>query len=171
MRLRRWWIALIVSAMAAATLPAFAMRDASSPARRAGADQVVVDKSDRRLDLLANGKVVASFPIALGRDPLGPKEREGDGRTPEGSYVLDWRNPGSRFHLSIHVSYPNAEDTARAQTAGVDPGGDIMIHGHGFGWPGLLPFDWTEGCIAVADSDMDVIWASVPDGTPIEIRP
>ena len=135
------------------------------------ADQVVVDKSDRRLDLLANGQVMTSFPIALGRNPVGHKEREGDSRTPEGAYVLDWRNPKSRFYLSLHVSYPNAEDVARAKAAGVSPGGDIMIHGHSFGLPGLLPYDWTAGCIAVANADMDVIWAAVPDGTPILIQP
>jgi murein L,D-transpeptidase YafK len=168
MRLRQLWPILGVAAIAVATSTAFVMHDAPLPtAVGLRADQVIVDKSERRLDLLANGKVVASFLVALGGNPVGHKQREGDSRTPEGAYILDWRNPNSRFH----VSYPDAQDEARAQAAGVPPGGDIMIHGHGFGWPWLLPFDWTDGCIAVANSDMDVIWAAVPDGTPIEIRP
>lgn len=134
-------------------------------------DQVIVDKSDRRLDLLEDGVVVASFPVALGGSPIGHKEREGDERTPEGSYVLDGRNPNSRFYLSIHISYPNAADTARARAAGVSPGGDIMIHGYRSSWLRLLRYDWTDGCIAVSNADMDVIWATVPDGTPILIQP
>jgi len=154
----------------AAGIYVYRSRDAPPPPRFR-ADQVIVDKSERRLDLLADDQVMASFPVALGGNPVGHKEREGDSRTPEGDYVLDWRNPHSRYHLSLHVSYPDAEDIARAEAAGVSPGGDIMVHGHGFGMPGLLPYDWTDGCIAVANADMDVIWAAVPDGTPILIQP
>jgi murein L,D-transpeptidase YafK len=134
------------------------------------ADEVLVDKSDRQLQLLRKGEVIATFPVALGFAPEGHKTQQGDGRTPEGRYVLDWRNPKSRFYLSLHVSYPNAADRAQAAARGVSPGGDIFIHGTPWlatvaGW------DWTLGCIAVSNADMDTIWASVADGTPIVIRP
>ncbi len=174
MRHVRWLITatglLVIAGGAALYVYSAANRDPDLPASGFTADKVVVDKSDRRLDLVADGKVVASFPVALGGNPVGHKQREGDRRTPEGSYILDWRNPNSRFHLSLHVSYPNDADRARALAAGVSPGGDIMVHGHGLGFPGLLPYDWTDGCIAVANADMDVIWAAVPDGTTIEIQ-
>jgi murein L,D-transpeptidase YafK len=132
-------------------------------------DEVLVDKSDRQLYLLRHGRIVASYPIGLGPSPEGHKTQEGDGRTPEGRYILDWRNPNSRFHLSIHISYPNAADRARARRRGVSPGGDIFIHGTP--WPLVTIIDWTAGCIAVSNEDMDAIWAAVPDGTPIDIRP
>jgi murein L,D-transpeptidase YafK len=137
-------------------------------------DLVRVDKSERRLDLIGDGKVVRSYGIALGGDPIGHKHQEGDQRTPEGNYVLDWRNPNSIAHKSLHISYPNADDLAVAKARNVDAGGMIMIHGqpNGFGWWGWLLqlVDWTDGCIAVTDSDMDEIWALVADGTPIEIE-
>ncbi|WP_308642618.1 L,D-transpeptidase family protein [Mesorhizobium sp. GbtcB19] len=136
-------------------------------------DLVRVEKSQRQLQLIGAGKVLRSYDIALGGDPVGQKHREGDQRTPEGRYVLDWRNPNSVAHKSIHISYPNADDLASARSRGVDPGGFIMIHGqpNGFGWVGRLlqMVDWTDGCIAVTDSDMDEIWTMVADGTPIEI--
>ena len=138
-------------------------------------DLVRVDKSERRLHLIGAGKLLRSYSIALGNAPVGQKSREGDERTPEGRYVLDWRNPGSMAHKSIHISYPNAAQVEVAKAAGIDPGGMIMIHGqpNGFGWWGWLlqMVDWTDGCIAVTDSDMDEIWTMVPDGTPIEIEP
>jgi murein L,D-transpeptidase YafK len=141
------------------------------PAAEIGmADKVFVDKSERRLDLLRDGAVIASFPVALGFNPEGHKTQEGDGRTPEGSYVLDWRNPNSRFHLSLHVSYPDAGDRAQAEARGLSPGGDIFIHGTP-GWYAAAGGDWTLGCIAVANAHMDAIWQAVPDGTPIEIVP
>ncbi|QPC94140.1 murein L,D-transpeptidase family protein [Mesorhizobium sp. INR15] len=137
-------------------------------------DLVRVDKSDRRLELIGSGKVLRSYGIALGADPLGHKRHEGDERTPEGRYILDWRNPNSVAHKSLHISYPNADDQAAAKARNVDPGGMIMIHGqpNGFGWWGWLlqSVDWTDGCIAVTDTDMDEIWAMVADGTPIEIE-
>ena len=136
-------------------------------------DLVLVEKSERRLQLIGGGKILRSYTIALGGEPVGHKHQEGDERTPEGRYILDWRNPDSVAHRSIHISYPNADDIAAARTRGVDPGGFIMIHGqpNGFGWAGplLQMVDWTDGCIAVRDSDMDEIWANVADGTPIEI--
>jgi len=132
-------------------------------------DSVVVDKSQRRLYLMRAGEILAWTPISLGREPVGAKREQGDLKTPEGVYVLDWRNPVSRFYRSIHVSYPNEDDLDRALAGGVDPGGAIFIHGT----PDrdLLGRDWTTGCIAVANEDMDLIWLLVPDGTPITIRP
>jgi len=139
------------------------------------ADSVLVVKSERKLYLLKDGDVLREFDIALGLRPVGPKEREGDFRTPEGRYVLEARNPSSDYFLSIKSSYPNAEDRARARAKGVDPGGQIMIHGlpnnprreekSYFGW------DWTDGCIAVSNSDMIDIWLMTQVSTPIEIRP
>jgi murein L,D-transpeptidase YafK len=136
---------------------------------------VRVDKSERRMELVAGGMAVRSYAIALGDNPVGHKSQEGDERTPEGRYVLDWRNPNSAFTKSIHISYPNKADEVAASEAGVDPGGMIMIHGQpkGFGWLAWLfqMFDWTNGCIAVTNEEMAEIWEMVPDGTPIEISP
>jgi murein L,D-transpeptidase YafK len=136
---------------------------------------VRVDKSDRRMELVAGGKVLKSYAVALGGNPTGHKQREGDERTPEGRYVLDWRNPNSAFFKSIHLSYPNPADKAAARALGVDPGGMIMIHGqpNGFGWWWwvLQRVDWTDGCIAVTNNEMTEIWNLVPDGTAIEIAP
>ena len=116
-----------------------------------------------------------SFAVSLGRSPVGPKLRQGDHRTPEGRYIIDHHNPNSAFHLSLHVSYPSPSDSARALAVRDSPGGDIMIHGmrNGAGWIGRahLLVDWTDGCIAVTDSEMDQLYEAVPDGTPIEIRP
>jgi len=144
-------------------------------------DRVLVEKGARRLTLLHRGKIVRRYTIQLGFDPVGHKQREGDGRTPIGRYRIDARNPRSSFHLSIRISYPDARDKARAKAAGVSPGGDIFIHGepNGTGWLqrwlriiGLEDRgDWTHGCIAVTNSQMREIWANVKTGTPIEIRP
>jgi lipoprotein-anchoring transpeptidase ErfK/SrfK len=143
-----------------------------------GAERVVVDKSERRLFLLRGGKAYREYAISLGGDPKGPKQRAGDEKTPEGTYTLDWRNPRSRFYKSIHISYPNADDRIRAERLGVDPGGDIMLHGEHYN-PALQRTlrrarqrkDWTEGCIALNNEHIDEIWREVSDGTPIEIRP
>ena len=139
------------------------------------ADAVVVLKRERTLNLLAQGKVIRSYKVALGGVPVGAKEQQGDHKTPEGRYVLDRRNPKSKFYRSIHVSYPNERDRHNAEKKGVSPGGDIMIHGlpNGTGAVGAAHrlVDWTDGCIAVTDSEMDEIWTLVADGTPIEIRP
>jgi murein L,D-transpeptidase YafK len=145
---------------------------------RTPVDLVVVEKSSKRLVLMHNGKAVREYPVALGPNPRGHKRHEGDGRTPEGRYQLDWRNPESKFYRSIHISYPNERDLQFAQSHNLDPGGHIMIHGS----PDWVPSDdwarqwlyrenWTEGCIAVTNGAMDEIWAAVKDGTPIEIRP
>jgi murein L,D-transpeptidase YafK len=133
------------------------------------ADRVLVDKSERQLYLLRGDEVWKTYTIGLGFSPDGQKQREGDGRTPEGDYVLDWRNPNSSFYLSIHISYPNEEDEARASALGVSPGGAIFIHGeHRLD---RRKRDWTLGCIAVTNKAMQEIWMAVPNGTPITIRP
>jgi murein L,D-transpeptidase YafK len=128
---------------------------------------VLVSKKKREMVLLRGESVLRTYRIALGREPEGPKRQEGDGRTPEGRYTIDWRNAKSKYHLSLHISYPDAADVARAREAGVDPGGDIMIHG----LPGgeRKEGDWTQGCIAVTDGEMDEIWGLVEEGTPIWI--
>jgi murein L,D-transpeptidase YafK len=139
------------------------------------ADKVLVEKGKRKLHLLRNGKPFRSFDIALGMAPEGHKQEEGDSKTPEGLYRLDLRNPDSDFFLSIRVSYPNARDRQRARQKGVAPGGQIMIHGQ----PNVPTYsaafyrssDWTDGCIAVSNSDMIDIWLMTPNNVPIEIRP
>jgi murein L,D-transpeptidase YafK len=141
----------------------------------ARADRVVVMKKERTLSLLVHGKILKTYKVALGGDPVGPKMKNGDHKTPEGIYVLDRRNEHSHYYRSLHISYPTAEDRARAAKAGVAPGGDIMVHGlpNGLGWIGSKHRirDWTDGCIAVTDEEMDEIWRAVPDGTVIEINP
>ena len=136
-------------------------------------DRVFVDKSDRILKLMSDGKILRSYRIALGGSPSGHKQQEGDQRTPVGVYTLDYKNENSIAHRSIHISYPNDEDKARAKSLGVSPGGNIMIHGqmNGFGHLGWLnqQRDWTAGCIAVTNDEMDEIMAAVTLGTPIEI--
>jgi murein L,D-transpeptidase YafK len=143
--------------------------------RATKADQVIVMKSQRTLTLLSHGKVLRSYKVALGGSPVGAKEQQGDHKTPEGHYILDRRNAQSRFYKSIHVSYPNEQDKQKASQRGVSAGGDIMIHGlpNGFGWLSDThrALDWTDGCVAVTNREMDEIWGMVPDGTPIEIRP
>lgn len=143
-----------------------------------GVDKVVVYKAKRELQLCEGDSVLRRYKIALGKNVTGHKQHEGDSRTPEGKYVLDWRNENSKYYLSIHISYPNLEDEKRAQALGVSPGGDIFIHGYPNGisaalwsryW--FLGKDWTDGCIAVSNEAMDEIWASVRNGTPIEIYP
>lgn len=139
------------------------------------ADKVLVDKSERKLYLMQNGEPFRAFDIALGLAPVGDKEEEGDNRTPEGTYRLDLRNPRSDYFLSIRISYPDAADRAVARENGVDPGGQIMIHGQPNDPTYSLAYyrraDWTNGCIAVSNSDMIDIWLMTPDGVPIEIRP
>lgn len=138
-------------------------------------DMVRVHKNKRKMELLSKGFVVKTYTIALGGSPEGPKTEEGDKKTPEGHYVLDWRNPKSAFYKSIHISYPNTQDRLNAKSQNKKPGGDIFLHGLGRGWSFLGPLhvmhDWTLGCIAVSNDEMDEIWALVPNGTPIHILP
>lgn len=139
------------------------------------ADFVLVNKSEAKLFLISDGQVFREFRVAFGGNPQGHKEQEGDQRTPEGKYVLDYKKEDSAFYKAIHISYPNAVDTQRAEDRGVNPGGLIMIHGqrNGFGWLSFITqrFNWTNGCIAVANSEMEEIWQAVDAGTPIEIVP
>lgn len=139
------------------------------------ADRVRVLKKERTLELLSHGHVIKSYKVALGGNPLGPKTRQGDHKTPEGIYVLDSRNAHSQFYKSIHISYPSPRDRATARARGVPPGGDVFVHGlpNGYAWVGDSHRlkDWTDGCIAVTNKEIDEIWAAVKDGTPIEIRP
>lgn len=141
----------------------------------ARADRILVEKAARRLTLLRGDAVLARYDVALGVDPIGHKQREGDGRTPEGIYKIDFKNARSRFHLALRISYPNAADGDSARGRGVPPGGDIMIHGlpNGLGWLGdwHRVRDWTDGCIAVTNAEIDEIWAATDVGTPIEIKP
>ncbi len=138
-------------------------------------DLVVVLKAERLMRLMSEGRVLRQYTVSLGANPVGHKMREGDERTPEGRYVLDWRNPKSIAHLSIHISYPDDKDKADAKARGEDPGGMIMIHGQmNFLGPfASIPasYDWTDGCIAVTNDEMDEIWNLVAPMTPIEIRP
>jgi len=139
------------------------------------ADKVIIEKAARKLYLLQGGEVFRTFDIALGIMPIGDKEREGDFKTPEGKYRLDLRNPDSDYFLSIRVSYPDNEDLAEARKRGVDPGGSIMIHGQpnepSHSETYYRTQDWTNGCIAVSNSDMIDIWLMTDENTPIEIRP
>lgn len=138
------------------------------------ADSILVQKSERTLSLLRDGQVIATYRVALGRNPTGPKVQEGDSRTPEGKYVISERREGSGFYRALKVSYPNAEDERRARQLRVPAGDHIMVHGikNGLGWLGRLHrlIDWTDGCIAVTNEEMRDIWNATPRGVPIEIR-
>jgi lipoprotein-anchoring transpeptidase ErfK/SrfK len=170
----------VIKAVAVRFVPAHAVQPRPpvveiSPPEPVKIDRILVEKKSRRLHLLSEGKIVKSYSIALGWNPEGPKVREGDGRTPEGCYVIDGRNSDSHYHRALHISYPNADDEERAATMGTSPGGGIYIHGlpKGCGWLGSLHQEmyWTDGCIAVTNTEVEEIWNTVPDGTPIEIRP
>lgn len=148
---------------------------AGNAAFSATVTRAVVHKSKREMLLFSGDRLLKSYRIALGRNPIGPKQQQGDGKTPEGKYVISGRNPKSLFHLSLRISYPSREDSQRARRMGVSPGGDIMIHGlpnrveklEGLG----LADDWTEGCIAVTNEEIRELWNLLPNGTPIEILP
>lgn len=166
----RWLLALIcisVVSLASAT-PAPALKGKA-------VDKVLVVKSERKLHLLGHGVVLKSYNISLGKQPQGAKLREGDNRTPEGFYWIDWRKTSDKFNLSMHISYPNARDAAKARKQGVAAGGMIMIHGTPLDeeYPEWFfsSLDWTEGCIAMQNADMREVWGLVQDGTLIEIRP
>ncbi|MBF0329855.1 MAG: L,D-transpeptidase family protein [Nitrospirae bacterium] len=147
----------------------------SATASHTKADKVLVVKNSRIMVLLKDGEILKVYKVSLGKKPTGHKVKAGDQRTPEGSYILDSRNPQSKFYKAIHISYPNKSDAANAQSLGVSPGGGIMIHGlpNKLGELGRLHrrWDWTDGCIAVTNEEMDEIWELISDGTPIEIKP
>jgi murein L,D-transpeptidase YafK len=141
----------------------------------AKADHVIVMKKERTLTLMNHGNVLKTYKVALGGNPIGAKTRQGDHKTPEGVYRLDRRNAQSQYYKSIHISYPDAKDIAHARKMGVSAGGDVYVHGlpNGYKWVGASHRlkDWTDGCVAVTDEEIDEIWKVVPDGIPIEIRP
>ena len=162
-------------AFALPSLIAGLLVSAAAAAGELRVDKVLVKKSSRTMYLIANNTVVRRFHIALGAHPVGDKRERGDERTPEGHYTLDFKNSDSEFYKSIHISYPGRADAELAKIDGVDPGDGISIHGQKNGYGQYAAwnqkFDWTQGCIAVSDKDMDVIWRLVPVGTPIEIDP
>jgi murein L,D-transpeptidase YafK len=167
----RWILAIIGCVTLIFAVP---LRTQHAPPAQT-ADSILILKKDHVLELLRDGKVIRTYKVALGSGGLARKEREGDGRTPEGRYIIDSRNAASHYHKALHVSYPNDEDRKRAAKLGVAPGGAIMIHGlpNGMGAIGAAHRlrDWTLGCIAVTDEEIDEIWEMVPVGTPVEIRP
>ena len=135
--------------------------------------RIAVFKASRKMYLLHDAKTLKSYRIALGGDPIGDKKVEGDGKTPEGLFRIDRRNADSRFHLSLGIDYPQREDVIRASAGGYAPGGDIFIHGqpNAFFGKATLRHDWTAGCIAVADAEIEELWRITPIGTPVDIRP
>jgi murein L,D-transpeptidase YafK len=137
-------------------------------------DMIRVDKSAHLMSVYSGGRLVREFRVALGHGGLAPKRQQGDGRVPEGTYRITDHNPNSAYHLSLRVGYPTDTQVAAAAAAGLNPGGDIMIHGlpNGRGWVGSrhTKLDWTDGCIAVTDREIEWLFKAVPDGTPIEIR-
>lgn len=156
----------------------------NNAARRAGnsrvattlvADSIVVEKALRRLTLYRDGVMVKEYRIALGKNPSGRKVQIGDFKTPEGTYFIEGRNPQSRYYRALRISYPDMMDRLRAQSLGLTAGGDIMIHGLPSGRELVGAYhrttDWTEGCIAVTNQELDEIWAAIPDGAPIQIKP
>jgi murein L,D-transpeptidase YafK len=161
--------------LAIAGLAAAAYLNVNPLPRDVTADRLVVEKAARRLLLVRNGQVLKTYRIALGRAPIGAKEFEGDQRTPEGIYSIDFHKPDSDYHLALHISYPEQPDLDRATAQGLSAGSDIMIHGlpNGRGWIGRFHrrSDWTAGCIAVTNFEIEEIYRAVPDGTPIELRP
>jgi murein L,D-transpeptidase YafK len=168
-----WAFGLVVGLIAA--LGAYYFWPVARLPNDAPPTKIVVEKADRRLRVMSGEKTIAAYGVSLGGNPLGDKQCEGDNRTPEGVYVLDGKNAGSGYYRAFHVSYPNDDDRRQAAARGCSPGGDIMVHAlpNGLGWIGRFHRfrDWTRGCIAITNEEMDQLWRAVPVGTPIEIRP
>jgi murein L,D-transpeptidase YafK len=168
-------LVLLIIGVVAGGLAAAAYWNVNPLPHDAVADRILVEKVARRLTLLQNGRPLKSYSVALGRARVGAKEFEGDQRTPEGIYRVDFHKADSDYHLALHISYPEQHDIDRAAAQGLSAGSDIMIHGlpNGRGWIGRFHrrADWTAGCIAVADFEIEEIYRAVPDGTPIELRP
>ena len=139
------------------------------------ADSIVVEKQRRRLTLYQGGFLVGTYRIALGKQPVGDKREIGDNRTPEGLFHIDFKNPNSKYHMALHISYPDAAHVAKARARGVPAGGDVMIHGLPAAYADIgakhSEYDWTEGCIAVTNAEIEEIWRAVPNGSPIQIKP
>ena len=139
------------------------------------ADRIVIEKSKHTMTLMSGGTVLKTYKVALGGQPVGAKQRIGDHKTPEGLYIVDQKKAASQFHRALHISYPNARDKENARRLGVSSGGDVEIHGLGakYGWVGAAhrQMDWTDGCVAVTNEEIDEIWPLVAVGTPVEIKP
>ncbi|MCX7099077.1 MAG: L,D-transpeptidase family protein [Methylococcales bacterium] len=139
------------------------------------ADKITVSKSEKLLYLLKDGKVFAAYPVTFGRNPVGQKIKAGDNRTPEGVYLIDAKKENSAYFKALHISYPNPKEIEQAKISGVYPGGDIMVHGqkNGFAWAAFIVqlFNWTKGCIALSNDNMEKVWQAVDVGTKIEIKP
>jgi murein L,D-transpeptidase YafK len=165
-------LAVFSLGVAVSPVPAFCSDVPLTPAPTL-ADKVVVLKSERKLMLMKGDQVLKTYTVSLGSKPIGTKIEQGDHKTPEGTYVLDRHNAHSQYHKAIHISYPSPEDVARAERFGVSAGGELYIHGlpNSYKGPGKDLGDWTEGCIAVTNAEIDEIWRMVADGTPIEIKP
>jgi murein L,D-transpeptidase YafK len=143
-----------------------------SGAQAQTADYILVEKAKRVMTLYANGKPIKTYSVALGDAPVGAKTSQGDERTPEGRYKIDLKNQYSHYHLSLRISYPSAADRAQAKRRGVNPGGDIFIHGQPKGYPlAKIPTDWTDGCVAVSNAEIDEVWKLVKVGTIVELKP
>jgi murein L,D-transpeptidase YafK len=170
-RVRRF--ALLLTVLLAAQFSSLAAATSSVSVQEI--DRIVIVKSRREMTLMAGAKTLKTYKVALGAQPVGTKERQGDHKTPEGHYIIDAKIEHSRFHRALHISYPNEVDRERARKLGVSPGGAVEIHGVGdnFSWVGALhrEMDWTDGCIAVTNEEIDEIWLMVPVGTPVDIRP
>jgi murein L,D-transpeptidase YafK len=165
---------LCAAFLALATL-LWAAETKSAGGPREVANDIVIVKSERKMTLLSHGKVLHTYQVSLSTVPVGAKERNGDHKVPEGDYRIDYKNPASQFHLALHVSYLNEADSAHAKRLGVDPGGEIEIHGLAkqYAWMGSLhrKYDWTNGCIAVTNAEIEEIYPLVPVGTKVEIKP
>jgi murein L,D-transpeptidase YafK len=174
-RMKQWLLLLMVLVALAGTVISWANQLDSPLPADVRADFVVIEKSKRELTIYREGKAIKTYPVALGRVPVGPKTREGDKKTPEGQYRIDYRKADSGYFRALHISYPSQADIETATKEGAAPGGDVMIHGlrNGLGWLGKLHrfADWTLGCVAVTDEEMEELWRAVPDGTPVELRP
>ncbi len=175
MKCIKYLISILLIVIAAIAINAYAKKRDDPVKKGIKADKIIVEKSKRRLHLMSKGKQIKKYKISLGRTPKGHKEKQGDGKTPEGTYIIDYRNSKSICHLSLHISYPDAEDKLNAKRLGVSPGGDITIHGLAGKWRWLGRLhrfsDWTEGCIAVTNKEIEEIWKLVPNGATIEIKP
>ena len=164
---RREFIPLTASALLLSACASSKLKSYNGPQ----VTRVIVEKSSRSMWLMNEAKVLKKYDVDLGFAPRGHKEVEGDGRTPEGSYFIDRRNPNSAFHLSLGMSYPNAKDIARAKAMGKDPGGEIFIHGGPVLFGDRSKPDWTAGCISVTNKEMETIYAMVKNGTQIDVLP
>ena len=175
MFVRRQTLARALLVVLAAHMVVFAAWGPADFAATKHADKIVIEKSKRTMTLLRGDEVLKTYKVALGGQPVGAKDRQGDHKTPEGSYSVDRKIPNSQFHRALHLSYPSVADRQNAVKLGVRPGGDVEIHGLGaeFGFVGSAHrlHDWTDGCIAVTNEEIDEIWPLVEVGTPVEIIP